>query len=122
MKLHLSHSEGRNNVTGYGPGYVLVNGIRYEQSLVLLPDSIIEHWGCAAGEPPAEEALRFLSTLGMEVVLIGTGEKPQFPIVRNLRALVEAGVGYEIMGTSAACRTFNILVAEDRKVAAALQL
>lgn len=109
-------------MTGYGPGYIVVNGNRYEASLVVLPDKIIERWGAPAAESLDETALRLLATLGVEIVLIGTGETLKFPEARNLRWLIQAGIGFEIMDTNAACRTYNILVAEDRKVAAALQL
>ncbi|MGH8678940.1 MAG: Mth938-like domain-containing protein [Burkholderiales bacterium] len=122
MKLHLAQTQGRNSVSGYGPGYIVVNGNRYEASLVVLPDKIIERWGAPAAESLDEAALRFLATLGVEIVLIGTGKTLKFPEAQNLRWLIEAGIGFEIMDTNAACRTYNILVAEDRKVAAALQL
>ena len=58
--------------------------------------------------------------LGPELVLLGTGSRQQFPDPRVLRILYEQRIGVEIMDTSAACRTFNVLVAESRAVAAAL--
>ncbi len=57
-----------------------------------------------------------------ELVLVGTGDRLQFPADTVLRPLQAAGIGYEIMDTPAACRTFNILAAEDRLVVAALLL
>ena len=53
-------------------------------------------------------------------MILGTGASQKFPPPATLRPLIEAGIGFEIMDTAAACRTYNILVAEDRNVAAAL--
>jgi uncharacterized protein len=55
-----------------------------------------------------------------EVVLLGTGARQQFLHPSRLAPIYRAGVGVEIMTTAAACRTFNILVAEERRVVAAL--
>ena len=62
----------------------------------------------------------FLARLEVEILLIGTGETQRFPDAATLRPLIDAKIGYEVMDTAAACRTYNILVAEDRLVAAAL--
>jgi uncharacterized protein len=61
-----------------------------------------------------------LTALGVDIVLIGTGERLDFPQPSVLRPLIEAGIGFEVMDTPAACRTYNILMGEERKVAAAL--
>ena len=60
------------------------------------------------------------AALGREILLLGTGAKIRFPRPEILRPLIEARVGVEVMDVQAACRTYNILAAEDRKVAAAL--
>ena len=69
-----------------------------------------------------EEDLQYLAGLGVEIVLLGTGECLRFLHPRLLQSLAQARVGVEVMDTRAACRTYNILVAEGRKVAAALIL
>jgi uncharacterized protein len=120
MKLHLADNQGRNSVTGYGAGYVAVGRLRYERSLVVLPDRLIDNWGAFAGEALDREAIALLATLGAEIVIIGTGRSLRFPPPEVLRPLIDARIAFELMDTPAACRTFNILVAEDRKVAAAL--
>lgn len=120
VKLHLAHTEGRNAVTAYGRDYVAVNQVRYQRSLVVLPHRLVEGWNASATQALGEEAVAFLATLGAEIVLIGTGETLRFPPLSALRPLVDAGIGFEVMDTNAACRTYNILMAEDRKVAAAL--
>lgn len=120
MKLHLANTQGRNSVTGYGPGYVAISRVRYERSLVVLPDRLIEDWDASSGDALGTDSVAVLATLGAEIVIIGTGKTLKLPPPEVLRPLIDAGIGFELMDTPAACRTFNILVAEDRKVAAAL--
>lgn len=108
--------------TGYGDGYVIVNQARYEQNLIVLPDRIIEQWEVSSFDQLAAENFDFLLSLQPEMVLFGTGKTLRFPHPRLTRSLVESGVGIEVMDTNAACRTFNILTAEERRVAAALLL
>jgi uncharacterized protein len=120
LKLHSSAPTGLNAFTGYGAGYVMVNHERHTRSLVVLPDRLLTDW--AASTFDALEAGHFapLAELALEIVLLGTGAQLRFPAPEILRPLIDAGVGVEVMDVQAACRTFNILVAEDRKVGAAL--
>jgi uncharacterized protein len=122
LKLHLARSDNQNTFTGYGEGYVMVNAVRYERSLVVLPDRPVEAWPVAGVDTLREEDLEFLAGLGVEIVLLGTGNSLHFLHPRLLQSLAQARVGVEVMDTRAACRTYNILVAEGRKVAAALIL
>ena len=120
MKLYLSQNARRNAFTAYGQGYVTVNGVRYETSLIVMPDRAVELWKVASLELLDETSIAALGALGAEVVLIGTGRDLRFPERRILRPLAAAGIGVEIMDTTAACRTYNILVAEERNVLAAV--
>jgi uncharacterized protein len=122
LKLHLDGVAGRNRFTGYGAGYVTVNGTRYERSLVVLPLRIVTDWPATTFEALEPSHLAALVALGAEVVLLGTGERLRFPSPEITRPLVEARIGLEVMDVQAACRTYNILMAEERKVAAALLL
>jgi uncharacterized protein len=119
VKLHASAPGAANTFTGYGEGYVIVNGERRNSSLVVMADRI-EAWRPAAFERLSAEDFTFLRQLGVEIVLLGTGPRQRFPHPRLTRALAEAGIGIEVMDVQAACRTYNILVAEERRVAAAL--
>ena len=119
MKLHASLPSGVNTITGYGEGYVMVNGERRDSSVVVLPDRI-ESWQVSQFEGLTESDFVFLKNLGAEIVLLGTGSRQRFPHPRLTAALAQAGIGLEVMDVQAACRTYNILVAEERKVAAAL--
>ena len=119
MKLHSSLPSGVNTITGYGEGYVMVNGERRSSSVVVLPDRI-EHWAAQGFDALTSEDFSFLKSLNAEIVLLGTGPRQRFPHPRLTAALAQAGIGLEVMDVQAACRTYNILVAEERKVAAAL--
>jgi uncharacterized protein len=119
VKLHSSSPSGVNTITGYGEGYVMVNGERRSSSVVVLPDRI-EQWPAKAFDRLSAEDFAFLKNLKAEIVLLGTGPKQRFPHPRLTAELAKAGIGLEVMDLQAACRTYNILVAEERKVAAAL--
>ena len=119
MKLHAAGPSAAYSITGYGEGYVQVNGTRYSTSLVVLPDRLID-WQprsfAALGAPDFE----YLASLAADIVLLGTGARQRFPHPSLAAPLARANVGLEVMDVRAACRTYNILVAEERKVAAAL--
>ena len=122
MKLHLERAPLRNTFTGYGSGFVLVNGARIDRSVVVLPERIIADWGATGFDTLAPEHLAALAPLEREVILLGTGAQLRFPRPEILRPLIEAGIGVEVMDVQAACRTYNILLSEERRVAAALLL
>jgi len=122
LKLHLATAAGQNAITAYGNGYVSINQTRHEKSLVVLPESLHTDWGASSLETLTAEHLAQLVPLGCEIVLLGTGERLRFPRPEVLRPLMEARIGFEVMDVRAACRTYNILMAEGRKVAAALLL
>ncbi|HKU46780.1 MAG TPA: Mth938-like domain-containing protein [Burkholderiales bacterium] len=119
MKLHASGPSTFNTITGYGEGYVTVNSERRTSSVVVLPDRI-EPWAAGSFDALTADDFRFLKELGAEIVLLGTGARQRFPHPQLTSELARAGIGLEVMDLQAACRTYNILVAEERKVAAAL--
>jgi uncharacterized protein len=122
LKLHLAGATGHNSFTSYGTGYVSVNGERYDRSLVVLPRRIIADWPATSFEALAPEHFAALVELGAEIVLLGTGDTLRFPRAEITRPLIDARIGFEVMDVQAACRTYNILMAEERNVAAALLL
>ena len=106
--------------TAYGEGYVAVNNEKHEKSLILLPEAIMPAWPEAKPETLSEADMAKLLELGTEIVLLGTGQRLRFPPGALLRPFAPAGIGIEVMDIQAACRTYNILAAEGRQVAAAL--
>jgi uncharacterized protein len=119
MKFHLSTSTG-NAVTAFGPGWVRVGATEYRGNLVVTPDAVATDWAPGGFDALGEGDFARLLVYRPDVVLLGTGAALRFPPPPLTRALVEARVGLEVMDTAAACRTFNILAAEGRKVVAAL--
>jgi uncharacterized protein len=122
LKLHRDTATALNTFTGYGDGWVKINEARVAKSVVVLPGRIVADWAATNFESLTADHLAALAGLGCEIVLLGTGTQLRFPRPEILRPLIEAGVGVEVMDVQAACRTYNILMAEERKVAAALLL
>jgi len=119
MKFHLSTPTG-NVVTGQGKGWVRIGAQEHRGSLVLTTDAVVPGFAPDGFDALSDVDFAALLEYGPEIVLLGTGATLRFPHPRLTRTLAEAGVGVEVMDTAAACRTFNILAAEGRKVVAAL--
>lgn len=120
MKLHADPLTRLNTVTAYGAGFVEINKVRHDRSIVLCPESPVAPWSAASFETLRADDLAALLVFAPEVVLLGTGERQRFPPPQLLRPLAQARIGVEVMSTPAACRTYNILMAEGRRVLAAL--
>lgn len=121
MKLHLMPGTGLQLFSGYGPGFVAVNGVRFEKCVVVSPQTVTD-WAATGFEALAETDFGFIADLKPEIVILGTGAAQRFPRPELLRALAALGVGVEVMDTRAACRTYNILASEGRKVVVAILL
>jgi uncharacterized protein len=124
VKLHSDPLSSLNTITGYGDGYIEVNKTEYAHAVVFGPEGAVTRWSPAAVEDIDAAAIAELVDLGSkplpEVLLIGTGIKQRFLAPALLRPLLKAGVGVEMMDSQAASRTYNILMAEDRRVVVAL--
>ena len=121
MKLQPDKSSAPT-IQAHGPGWIEVNVQRYNHSLVV---SSLEDLPSFAWEPESFAQLTAqdfeqLALNGVELVILGCGQRLQFPHARDLQALMAKGIGLESMDTAAACRTYNILASEGRKVLAAL--
>jgi uncharacterized protein len=119
MKLHLSNEGQTNVITGYGEGYVQVNTTRIAESL-LVGNGMFSPWPVANIRDLTAENLSAIVAAAPEILILGTGRTFQFPSPALLRPLIEARIGHEVMDTAAACRTYNVLLGEGRKVMAAL--
>ncbi len=120
LKLHQDTSGALNTVTGYGPDYVDVNLQRHEGSVIVLPGAPVRDWPVSAFDALAPEHFAMLLDPAPELVIFGSGARLRFPHPRLVAALTAKRIGVETMDFQAACRTYNILMAEGRKVAAAL--
>jgi uncharacterized protein len=121
LKLHADSPTALNTVTAYGPGFIEINRVRHTSALLLTPERV-EPWNVESFDALNEGDFELLRALKPEVALLGTGSKQRFPHPRITRPLTDAGIGLEAMSTAAACRTYNILMAEGRKVAAVVIL
>ena len=122
MKLHLTQADGENLITAYSEQSISVNHQRFEHSLIVAPTQLISDWKTSAFKQLQESNFEKIASLNPEVVLLGTGKQHQFIHPRLIKALTEANIAVECMSTDAACRTYNILMSEGRKVVGALIL
>jgi uncharacterized protein len=93
--------------------------VRHTGSIVVAPDAAVQAWTAASFDSLSDSDFAALLNLSPELVLLGTGTRQRFPHPRLTRALTEARIGIEVMNTAAACRTYNILMSEGRRVVAA---
>ncbi len=119
MKLQLTPSAGLQLFSGYGAGYVAINNVRYEKCVVVTPQAVTE-WAVTGFDALTGADFGFIAELKPEIVILGTGATQRFPQRELTRALAAAGAGVEVMDSRAACRTYNILASESRKVVAAI--
>lgn len=120
MKLQLEQPAGTNLVRAFGPGQLRIGDRTHTTSVIVTATALIAPWRPASAQDLAASDFEPLLGLGPEVVLLGTGAQQQFPDAELLRVLYQRRIGIEVMDTSAACRTYNLLVTEGRNVAAAL--
>ena len=120
MKLHLTNLGNTKLFTAHGADHVMVNGERHDSSIVVQAEEVRNDWIVASFDELSETHFTYFLALKPDVLLLGTGTTQRFPHLRLYRTLTDAGIGVECMDTPAACRTYNILVAEDRRVVAAI--
>jgi uncharacterized protein len=124
MKLHADKPDVQT-VTAYGEGWLAIDGQRHQHSLMLSSSGRLAPWNCERfDELTADhfDSLLVLSPEPPEVVVFGSGVRLRFLRPSLIRGLIERRIGIETMDTAAACRTYNILAGEGRRVVAALLL
>lgn len=120
MKVTLDNTGNLNVIRAYVPGAITINQTVYTHSVVVTPERLIDDWQPRAMSELTAAHIETIAALAPEVVLLGTGAQLRFPNPALLRPLVQAQIGYEVMDTGAACRTYNVLMGEGRRVAAML--
>lgn len=120
MKFDLQVNRNVNLITGLDVGTVRIGSETIPAGLIVTPRELIRDWGPAAGAPLEESHLKPLLDLGPELILLGTGARQCFPGVAIMAAISSRGIGFEAMDSAAACRTYNVLVHEERRVVLAL--
>lgn len=122
LKLQLAQLGETKLFTGYGEDYLLINRERFNHSVVVWATEVREDWRVDDFAALTEADFDYFLALQPDVLVLGTGGKQHFAHPCLYRHLTNAGIAVECMDTAAACRTYNILVAEDRKVVAAILL
>jgi uncharacterized protein len=120
VKLQSDPHSGANTITGYGDGYIEINKIPYSHAVLLSSDGEILEWPVKSFEELSPADFAQMTSLKPELIIIGTGKRQRFPKPELLKTLIDAKLGFEVMDSQAACRTYNILVGEGRQVLLAL--
>lgn len=118
--LNLDNNQAKYQIRSYTPGKIQINDTILTQSVIVSPNILIENWAPQTIAELTAEALSVIPDLKPAILLIGTGSSHIFIQTEIYGHLINCGIGVEIMDTSAACRTYNALTAENRNVAAAL--
>jgi uncharacterized protein len=122
MKLHSTNTETFQTVTAYDSHSVDINAQRFMHSVILMPEVPAQAWQIKAFDQLSEEHFTPILQHKPELVILGTGISQHFVHPRLQTELTSRHIGLECMDNQAACRTYNILMAEGRKVALALIL
>ena len=121
VEFHAVRPADRQYIESYQPGGFRISGVRYDGSVIVLPDRCVV-WGASSMAEVTPDGLAPVCNAQppVDVLLLGCGAR-MLPLSRTVRdALRSAGIGVDVMDTGAACRTYNVLAGEDRRVAAAL--
>jgi len=105
-----------NVINKFEPGCVYINNVPHDQSLLLSIDSIITTWPVTSTVDLTEEVFMDILLAKPEVLLIGTGSSFKFIAPSFYKSLINAQIGVEFMNNASACRTYNVLQSEGRKV------
>lgn len=122
MKFTLEVRSNLNVIRSYSAQEIRVGERSIRSSCVVTADALIEVWPPKTLEELRAEHLQPIFALHPELVLLGTGARQQFAPAPIRAAFKDRNIGLEAMDLGAACRTYNILVQEERRVAAALFL
>ena len=122
MRFTLEAGTAANLIRGYAPGEIRIGERTVHTSCIVTASELVTQWGPEAFADFSTAHLETLIALAPELVILGTGMTQQFAPLPIRQALAARGIGLEAMQLGAACRTFNVLVQEERRVAAALFL
>ena len=122
MKLHVTPTQQYQTVTGYEKDWIEINAVRFDHSLIVLPEVAPVRWPVTDFENLRAEDFLAVEAQAPDLLILGTGSRQRFVPPRLVAALISRRIGVECMDNQAACRTYNILMTEGRKVALAVIL
>ena len=120
MKLHSDNTKQYQTVTGYDDSGVEINAVHFAYSLIVLPETAPRAWPVATFEALSAAHFEQIAADAPDVVILGTGARQRFVHPRLIASLSARHIGVECMDSKAACRTYNVLMGEGRKVTLAL--
>jgi len=109
-------------IESYQPGEIIINGKSHQNNLIITAKQIIEPWTLNNIAELNRQHFDMIHSLDITIFILGTGQTQQFPKAEHFSSLIEKKIGFEIMNTASACQTYNILMSDNRKVAAGLIL
>ncbi len=121
VKLHLNTLGQRFLIQGYGDDHISINGERHKTSLILTPDAMLD-WPVTDAALLNDDLLAHLLKDEPEVIVIGTGPRQGAPNLTVMRFFARHGLGIEYVSTPSACRIYNILASEGRRVGCGLMI
>ena len=122
MKFHLIQSDNKNLITGYDLNWVEVNQEPHHSSLIVTPNQLLLEWPVKSIKDIKENSFEAIESLNVEIILLGTGNIQEHLEPRLLEYFSKKNMAVESMNNQSACRTYNILANEERKVLLALML
>jgi len=120
MELSLDTNNATYQIQSYKDGCITVNGQKYSEAILIMPDHLITPWGPTTLDSLSPDHFNDLLQFKPELVILGTGSLLQFPPKQLYAVLTENRIGVEIMNTRSACRTYTLLTSENRRVVAGL--
>lgn len=122
MKFHLIQSDNKNLITGYDLNWVEVNQERHQTSLIITPNQLLLEWPVKSIKDIKENSFEAIESFNIEIILLGTGNIQEHLEPKILEYFSKKNMAVECMNNQSACRTYNILANEERKVLLALML
>ncbi len=122
MKFHLIQSDNKNLITGYDLNWVEVNQERHQKSLIITPNQLLLEWPVKTIKDIKENSFEGIESFNIEIILLGTGNIQEHLEPKILEYFSKKNMAVECMNNQSACRTYNILANEERKVLLALML
>ena len=122
MKFHLIQSDNKNLITGYDLNWVEVNQERHQTSLIMTPNKLLLEWPVKTIKDIKENSFEAIESFNIEIILLGTGNTQEHLEPKILEYFSKKNMAVECMNNQSACRTYNILANEERKVLLALML
>lgn len=121
MKIELDTiSSEQYRIESYSSDTVVINGESYATSLIISPSELLPGWQVNRFSDLAVQHIDAITDLQPEIIILGTGKKVRFPDPQIIAGIFNREIGLEVMDTRAACRCYNLLASEERRVAAGL--